>query len=443
LKNIPAGQEPYVATYDEINEIWVKVPILEQDAEKNSVTVMAAHFSTWGAGLGSSLPQNGANVLLFDQPYTSLFTGAARYSIPIWTPPGRAGMQPDLSLSYSSSTVDGVLGDVQAPWVGVGWNMDGVEIVRKITTSDTGYGYENNFALTINGTLYDLLVNPDDQKHYFTKRSSFLYIERHNFALGNERDRNDVSPNLHNPNGANYNPTGEWWEVVTTDGTRYRLGWNADSQQLALMYGYSCSTDGDRCTTPDDPYTISGYAGLADDLVAMRWRVDLVEDKYENSMSYKYDEDPPTSDLIPQFDRASYLESISYTDHPELDSSAPRYLVELVYGDRPGDVPTEFNVWDNVDDKVLSSIQVCYTNCIENEHNIIRTYDFGYTVQNVPNSNGTLTLNELQISGGNFAASGVFPTSPTSLTSPKIKFTYENKPNRAQVEARISSLTRA
>jgi hypothetical protein len=120
LTEIPAGQEPYVATYDEKNKIWVKVPIVETDEATNSVTVEAAHFSTWGAGLGSSLPQNGANVLLFDQPYTSLFTGASRYSIPIWAPQGRAGMAPDVSLSYSSATVDGVLGDVQAPWTGVG-----------------------------------------------------------------------------------------------------------------------------------------------------------------------------------------------------------------------------------------------------------------------------------------------------------------------------------
>src|SRR5690606_2625677 len=75
LTNIPAGMEPYVATFDEENNIWVKVPIIEENIDTNSVVVAAAHFSTWGVGLGDSLPQNGANVLLFDQPYTSLFTG--------------------------------------------------------------------------------------------------------------------------------------------------------------------------------------------------------------------------------------------------------------------------------------------------------------------------------------------------------------------------------
>ncbi|MFT3893673.1 MAG: DNRLRE domain-containing protein [Anaerolineales bacterium] len=416
LRSIPAGQEPYVATYDEEHEVWVKVPILEQNLQNNSVIVEAAHFSTWGAGLGSSLPQNGANVLLFDQPYTSLFTGASRYSIPIWTPPGRGGMQPDLSLSYSSSTADGLLGDVQAPWVGMGWNMDGVEIVRKITTSDTGYGYENNFALTINGTLYDLLVDPEHQNHYFTKRSSFLYVERHNYALGNEKDDNALPPNT----------TKEWWEVVTTDGTRYRLGWNNDSEQLALMYGYSCPSG---CTTPSGAYASLGYAGRGENLVALRWRVDLVEDKHGNSMLYTYDEEQPVFQTTTKYDRASYIQTITYTDHPSLNKDDPRYVIWFEHADRPGDIPTEFNVWDNVDTQMLDFIQICYTtkDCNEN-YSVIRTYKFTYETVPVPNDKGTLILKEIQISGGDFESDGI---GATSLTSPKIKFTYENKPNRA------------
>lgn len=416
LNNIPAGQEPYVATYDELHEIWVKVPILETDSATNSVTVEASHFSTWGAGLGSTLPQNGANVLLFDQPYTSLFTGAARYSIPIWTPPGRAGMQPDLSLSYSSSTVDGVLGDVQAPWVGVGWNMDSVEIVRKITTDEDGYGYENNFALTINGTKYDLLVDTDDldQSHYYTKQSSFLQIERHNFALDN--------------NPSTENKTGEWWEVTTSDGTSYRLGWYEESEQLALMYGYTCSS-GNPCKTPDGAYASSGYAGTTENLVAMRWRVDKVQDLYGNYMTYTYKEEYPESPLVPHFDRASYLQSIVYTQHSILDDlKKPYYHVEFDYGIRSGDVPTEFNIWDNFDNQQLNSIRICYDICDDN--NFVRKYQFGYSLAEVPNENGTLTLTSLQIVSGNFSVEGV---SSANLTSPRIKFTYEDKPNRADL----------
>ncbi|NTW44672.1 MAG: hypothetical protein HGB14_09635, partial [Anaerolineaceae bacterium] len=227
LEKLPAGKEPYVATYDEAAKVWVKIPIQSTDYEANSVSVEAFHFSTWGAGLGDSLPQNGTGAFLFDQPYTSLFTGAARYSIPIWTPAGRAGLTPNISLSYSSATVDGVLGDVQAPWVGTGWNIDDIEIVRKITTDSNGYGYQNKFALTLNGTLYELIRDERIAKRYYVKQDGFLFIERHNHAFGNDEGVENTS--------------GEWWEVVTTDGTRYRLGWNTDSEQLALMFGYACN----------------------------------------------------------------------------------------------------------------------------------------------------------------------------------------------------------
>ena len=237
-----------------------KVPIAATDYAANSLTVETTHFSTWGAGLGTSMPQNGAGALLFDKPYTSLFTGAAQYSVPVWTPAGRAGMSPSVSLSYSSGTMNGVLGDVQAPWVGEGWNIDDTEIVRKIKTDNNGYGYENSFALTLNGTMYDLVRDEFNPKRYYVTQNAFLYIELHNYALGNAQ-------------GAT-NATGEWWEVVTADGTRYRLGWNTDSEQLALMYGYSCTTGGTNCIAPGGAYASSGYAGKATNLVARRWRVD-------------------------------------------------------------------------------------------------------------------------------------------------------------------------
>jgi RHS repeat-associated protein len=419
LTDVPADMEPYVATYDEESNVWVKVPIVETDPASNSVTVEAAHFSTWGAGLGNSLPKNGANVLLFDQPYTSLFTGASRYSIPVWTPPGRAGVAPDISLSYSSATVDGVLGDVQAPWVGVGWNIDGIEIVRKITTNENGYGYVNSFALTLNGTVYELLVDPNNPNRYYTKQGSFLYIERHNPALGNA---DGVA-----------NKTGEWWEVVTTDGTRYRLGWNIDSEQLALMYGYSCTT-GNPCTTPNGAYATLGYAGKAKDLVALRWRVDRITDTHGNTITYAYDEEQPNgSTTLAAFDRESYIQTISYTGFDDPNGSADLdagYQVEFVKASRSGigDVPATFNVWDNLDSQYLDKIVVKCVLCNSADPIVIRTYDLNYSLATVPNANGTLKLDNIKISGGNFTEAGQFIP---DINAPTIKFTYQNMDNRS------------
>ena len=75
-------------------------------------------------------------------------------------------MAPNLALNYSSGTADGVLGDVQAPWTGMGWNVDSVEVARKITNGPCepcgsgSYGYENEFILLFNGNGHELITEP-------------------------------------------------------------------------------------------------------------------------------------------------------------------------------------------------------------------------------------------------------------------------------------------
>ena len=389
VKSIPAGKEPFVVTYDEEAEVWVKVPIQRVDYELNTVEVSAVHFSTWGLGLGDTLPQNGANVLLFDEPYTSLFTGQSRFSFPVWVPPGRAGLAPTMSLSYASGTVNGVLGDVQAPWVGIGWSIDEIEIVRKITTDENGYGYSNDFVLTLNGIVYELVQDPTEPARYHTKDASFVYIERHNPSLGNY---GDVASNQ----------THEWWEVISPDGTRYYLGRTNDSEQRALMDGYSC-TSGNPCTTPNGAYASLGYAGEGVDFVALRWRVDRIIDSHRNFVEFSYAEEgeQPT---FPDFDRASYLETIRYTGHADEDGDTdvePAYNVRFVAGDRPGDNPaSDLEIWDNYDTKLLDRIEICLGDCSTGL--VVRQYDLGYEILPVPSLDGTLTLSSIGNSSPGF-----------------------------------------
>ena len=278
LGELSADLAPYMVTLDENSGTWVQVPLKAVDTANNTITAETTHFSTWGAGIGPSSPQNGANILLFDNAAPDLFSGRARFSLPIWTPTGRNGMAPSLSLSYSSGTVDGVLGDIQAGWAGMGWNVDTVEIARKITNGictacgNGSYGYKNEFVLLFNGTGYELI--PDGTTgRYHTKSESFLYIQLHNSELGNN------SP-------AAQNATGEWWEVVDTDGTRWRLGWNADSEQRAAMMGYPGDDVG--------AWASLGYAGHATNVVAGRWRADQTVDVYGNQMAFTYDEETRT-----------------------------------------------------------------------------------------------------------------------------------------------------
>ncbi|HKZ69614.1 MAG TPA: SpvB/TcaC N-terminal domain-containing protein, partial [Anaerolineales bacterium] len=402
LATLGAEWEPVVVTLDEASGVWVRVPLKAIDSERNTVTVETTHFSTWGAGVGASFPQNGANVLLFDSARPDLFTGKSHFSIPIWTPPGRAGLAPSLGISYSSGMADGVLGDIQAPWIGMGWSVDSIEIARKITNGPCSpcgngyYGYKNEFILTFQGIGGELIPDPGGNGRYHTKDQSFLYIQLHNVPLGNYQVGGQSPPNA----------TDEWWEVVTRDGTRWRLGWNADSEQLAAMLGYPGSASGS--------WAALGYAGAASNVAAARWRADLVTEAHGNTMSFSYfEEQRLVAGTSTNYDRASYLDTIAYTGHTSL-TPAPAYSVVLVREDRPAgseQQPSPLYDWNNWDTKRLDKIEVKYGSTV------VRTYDLNLSVRT--NATGdTTVLDSVAVSGGGTSA-------------PTVTFTYTDFDNRA------------
>ncbi len=402
LSTLAADKTPFLVTLDEASGTWVRVPLKSIDRLTNRITAEVTHFSTWGAGIGSAFPTNGANILLFDNAYPDLFTGRARYSIPLWTPPGRSGMAPSLTLSYSSGVADGILGDVQGSWVGMGWNIDAVEVARKITTGVCGtgcgsgaYGYENKFLLLFNGTGYELIPDGTTPGRYHTKSESFLYIQLHSNNLGNNTP-------------AASNATSEWWEVVQTDGTRWRLGWTSGSEQLAAMKGYPGAATG--------AWAALGYAGSATDVVASRWRADQVTDTHGNQMIYTYFEETRlVAGTATNYDRASYLSTIAYTSHTS-GTPAPGYSVVFVRESRgTNDVPATTTEYDDWDSYRLGRIDVKYGTTV------VRKYDLNYQV--VSYSDGgmswqTTKLVSLATTGGTTAA-------------PFVRFAYVDKDNRA------------
>ncbi|HKY54605.1 MAG TPA: SpvB/TcaC N-terminal domain-containing protein, partial [Anaerolineales bacterium] len=408
LSTMTADITPFLVTLDEASGTWVRVPLATIDREANKITAELTHFSTWGVGFGPSFPQNGANVLLFDDAYPSLFTGASRYSIPIWTPPGRNGMQPSLALSYSSNTANGVLGDVQAPWVGMGWSIESAEIARKITNGgcnpcDGGsYGYKNEFLLLINGKGYELVQNPNTPDRYHTENESFMYIQRHNDVLGNP------------PTPSTENETGEWWEVVEKDGTRWRLGYRTDSEQTAAMKNYPGGTN-----PLPAPWSTLGYAGNEQHLVAGRWRVDQVTDVYGNRMRFYYgEESQPLAGTSVWYNRANYISWIQYTEHT---SGTPGYgyVVAFILESRgTSDLPSSYAEWDNWDNQRLDKIEIRYGATV-------RTYDLGYNVRSYSDDGKswqTTTLTSVAVSGGGTSA-------------PTTTFGYIDQPNRANCGA--------
>jgi len=64
--------------------------------------------------------------------------GEASYRVPIVTPAGPAGHQPELALAYNSGEGRGAAG-----WLGFGWSLEGESRIERETRTGTPYDFEN------------------------------------------------------------------------------------------------------------------------------------------------------------------------------------------------------------------------------------------------------------------------------------------------------------
>jgi hypothetical protein len=102
--------------------------------------------------------------------------GAGTYTIPIAVPPGTAGMQPTLSLVYSSQSGNGLLG--------VGWLLSGLPVVTRCPRTivqdgaSGGINHDSNDRFCIEGQRLVAIsgVYGADQTEYRTEREGFSKI---------------------------------------------------------------------------------------------------------------------------------------------------------------------------------------------------------------------------------------------------------------------------
>ena len=85
-------------------------------------------------------------------------------SYPIEVPPGPGGLTPSISLSYSSSGVDGADSETQASWVGMGWDLDLGHITRDMRGKPE-QPWKHVFNLSLNGVGSELVLGADGQWH--------------------------------------------------------------------------------------------------------------------------------------------------------------------------------------------------------------------------------------------------------------------------------------
>jgi hypothetical protein len=102
--------------------------------------------------------------------------GAASYSVPLWVPAGRAGVQPELALQYDSRAGDGMMGR--------GWSISGLPAISRCrkTIALDGYAAPIQFDVSdpfcLDGQRL-ILVNgthASDGAEYRTERDMFAKV---------------------------------------------------------------------------------------------------------------------------------------------------------------------------------------------------------------------------------------------------------------------------
>jgi len=173
----------------------------------------------------------------FESVQSDQFSGTFSYSIPIKVPPGRNGMQPNLSLVYRSTNGHS--------WVGQGWDLNPGRIERSTKDGVPKYNSASNPPDSDEDPMTPL-DNPD----------TYIYTTS---AGGNQlvytgTDNSPTSPTygcgiyhadvdsgsfvrfIHHPDPKPVNAGGGWWEVWMKDGRKAYFGGKGAFDKSACLY---------------------------------------------------------------------------------------------------------------------------------------------------------------------------------------------------------------
>jgi len=403
-------QYPCLAYLDEQTGKWVALPT---QREGDELVTHMDHLTTIGAATGDIV--NSGWLLTFTDAQVSTFSGAFTYDYPIDIPEGRGGLTPDLSLSYNSRRIDGLLTWAQADWVGLGWTLDTMEIVRKVRPDwDTSsrcpawwseyFYYENEFTLLYKGVSYKLKpATSNPYGRYYTEDEQFLYIERRNGLAGNGAD----------------NQTSEYWIVRLRDGTEYRLGYLGESEQTVATYYYSWAGS--------PPSSAADYAGDTPNRVAFRWRVDQIQDTRGNRIEFSYHETAEWENCGGYRERSSYLTEIRYNPLGDGNwGTRITFLRAPRSSDGVGDNLTPTDCWSCrpfYQDDFLQKIRV--ENYVNGQYQVLREYCLTYNADPANTSHVRLLHSITEYGLGGMAGDGGHVYS-----LPATSFSYTPKNNK-------------
>ncbi len=236
-----------------------------------------------------SLPKGGGAMQGMGETFSAdLFSGAGNYSIPITVPKGRMGMQPQLSLGYSTGNGNGP--------IGLGWSMALPGIMRKTSLGIPQYRDEDDIFV-LSGAEDLIPVNKEVKEESGVSFQVTGYKPRTEglFARINHFKGDDGS---------------DYWKVQTKDGK-------------ASYYGNPSVGDGNPCTLTDPD----------NDQKIYQWKIYKTVDLLGNEVVYEYEYAVESNGSTSH--TQIYLNKIKYANY--LEGSELKHLcsVAVNYDDRP------------------------------------------------------------------------------------------------------------
>ncbi len=285
-----------------------------------------------------------------------LFTGTGNFSVPIAVPSGRNGMQPNLSLGYSTGNGNGIFG--------AGWALGIPGITRK--TSKGIPVYDDGKDVFILSGAEDL-VPVKQEKEIVEEGGISINWER---TFYRPRTEGLFARIVHHKksNGRNY------WEVRSKDG-------------LVSYYG-----------SPDLPFNEASFiiANPENRNAIFGWTLSKTVDPLGNEVIYEYERELliSTSKAQPHSSDQLYLSSIKYNQYYDGDVKKHLCEVRFEYEERPDAFSVYRQGFEIRTTKRCKSVST-YTHADETRK--VKTYHFNY-IEDLP-LNGVSLLNDVSVEG--------------------------------------------
>jgi RHS repeat-associated protein len=250
-------------------------------------------------------------------------SGAFTYSVPFAVPAASAGASPDVTVGYSSASVDGrtLSTNSQSSWVGEGWDLQ-MPYIERLYKSCSQDGFSTRGSELCWKSPYSEDAGKAAYVMYFHGTTQeLIWVDGDRYRLAND-DGTRITWKTGAGNGDN---NGEYFWVQTPDGAIYQFGrgiepqLNVTTNSVATVPVYGNNTGEPRCGTSATDYCMQGY----------RWMLDIAFDANDNATLYKY-----AQETNKYAAGSSPSASVSYT--------SAIYPTEIDYGYQWGDTSTTF-----------------------------------------------------------------------------------------------------